>query len=73
MKKIIGLVMWLAAFAIPFRHAILNTKEVLVDDGRADNITGLISFVIMIALLFGGYALVYSAGTKKVEGAGHGH
>ncbi len=73
MKKIIGLVMWLAAFALPFRHAILNTKEVVVDDGRADNITGLISFVIMITLFFAGYALVDSAGTKKVEAEGHGH
>lgn len=73
MKKIIGLVMWLAAFALPFRHAILNTKEVVVDDGRADNITGLISFVGMIALFFIGYALVDSSGTKKASPEGHGH
>lgn len=73
MKKIIGLVLWLVAFALPFRHAILNTKEVVVDDGRADNITGLISFVGMIALFFIGYALVDGSGAKKAPAEGHGH
>lgn len=71
MKKIIGLVLWLSAFALPFRHAILDTKEVVGEDGRADNITGLISFVGMIALFFIGYVLVDSAGAKKVEAHGH--
>ena len=73
MKKIIGLVLWLAAFALPFRHAILDTKEVVGENGRADNITGLISFVAMLALFFIGYALVDSSGAKKVPSEAHGH
>lgn len=73
MKKIIGLVLWLAAFALPFRHAILDTKEVVGDDGRADNITGLISFVGTIALFFIGYILVDSEGAKKAPTEAHGH
>lgn len=73
MKKIIGLILWLAAFALPFRHAILDTKEVISDDGRADNITGLISFVAMLALFFIGYILVDGAGAKKAPAEAHGH
>lgn len=72
MKKIIGLVLWLIAFAIPFRYAILDTDDTVLDTGRTDNITGLVSFVIMIALLFGGYALIDSTG-KKPGTEGHGH
>lgn len=72
MKKIIGLVMWLLAFMIPFRYSILDTKDVVLEGGRADNITGLVCFVLMVALVFGGYALVDSASAKPGEGA-HGH
>jgi hypothetical protein len=71
-KKLIGLALWLLAFAIPFKYAILDTDEVVLEGGRADNITGLISFVAMIALFFGGYMLVDGAG-KKPTGEGHGH
>lgn len=72
MKKIIGLVLWLLAFLIPFRYSILDTDEVVAESGRADNTTGLISFVAMIALLFIGYWLVdSSAKTPSTEGHGH--
>ena len=64
MKKLIGIGLWLLAFAIPFRFAILDSKDVVLEGGAADNITGLLSFVAVIALLFGGYALVDSASAK---------
>ena len=69
MKKLIGIALWLLAFLIPFKYAILNTKEVVHADGSADNIVGLMSFVAMIALLFIGYALVDSSAPKP--GSGH--
>ncbi|MBK9177154.1 MAG: hypothetical protein IPM46_12640 [Flavobacteriales bacterium] len=72
MKKIIGLVLWLLAFLIPFRFAILDTDEVVVESGRADNTIGLISFVAMITLLFIGYWLVDSS-AKTPSAEGHGH
>ncbi|MBK6342094.1 MAG: hypothetical protein IPF41_05770 [Flavobacteriales bacterium] len=72
MKKIIGLALWLLAFLIPFRFAILDTDEVVQESGRADNTMGLISFVAMLALLFIGYALVDSA-SKQPSAEDHGH
>lgn len=68
MKKIIGLVLWLAAFTLPFRYALLDTEELQGPEG-ANNIVGLISFVAMLALIFIGYVLV--DGSKKA--ASHGH
>jgi len=56
-RKLIGLACWLLAFAIPFGPSILNTKGV-------DNITGLLSFVATITLIFLGYWLVDSAAVK---------
>lgn len=73
MKKIIGFTLWLLAFLIPFKYAILNTDDVVMEDGRADNITGLLAFVAMIALIFAGYVLVDSDGKKKAAAEGHGH
>lgn len=72
MKKLIGLGLWLLAFLIPFRFAILDTEQVVLDNGMADNITGLISFVIMLGLIFGGYILVDSASSKPAAQS-HGH
>lgn len=70
MKKTIGLVLWLLALLIPFRFAILETDEVVLDSGRANNTVGLISFLVMLALLFIGYWLVDSA---KQSAGSHGH
>ncbi|MBP6313265.1 MAG: hypothetical protein WAR83_09965 [Flavobacteriales bacterium] len=64
MKKLIGIGLWLLAFAIPFRYSILDSKDVLLEGGTPDNVTGLLSFVAVIGLLFGGYALVDSASAK---------
>ncbi len=72
MKKILGLVLWLLAFLIPFKYAILDTDSVVLENGRADNILGLLAFVAMIALIFIGYALVDSASPKPGSGS-HGH
>lgn len=71
-KKLIGLALWLLAFLIPFKYAILDTDEVILENGRADNIMGLLSFVAMIALFFTGYALIDSSGAKAGSGS-HGH
>ncbi len=73
MKKLIGLALWLLAFAIPFRYAILDTEDLLQPDGSINNIKGLISFLAMLALLFVGYALIDSASPKPGSGDSHGH
>ncbi|MBK7382839.1 MAG: hypothetical protein IPP83_05580 [Flavobacteriales bacterium] len=65
MKKIIGLVCWLLAFIVPFRYAILDTDDVVLADGRADNIVGLLNFLLMMVLIFVGYALVDSSKGKS--------
>lgn len=72
MKKLIGLALWLLAFLIPFRYAILETDDLVQPDGTIDQMKGLLSFVAMIALLFIGYWLVDGAGEKKAESS-HGH
>lgn len=65
MKKIIGLILWAIAFLIPFQFSLLSTQDV-------GNITGLVSFVALIALIFTGYALIDSASGKPAAGE-HGH
>jgi uncharacterized membrane protein YccF (DUF307 family) len=72
MKKIIGLALWLLAFLIPFKYAILNTDDLVLENGRSNNTVGLISFLAMIALIFIGYWLVDSS-SKKPSAEGHGH
>ena len=61
-KKIIGIVLWLLAFAIPFKFALLDTETV-------GNIKGLVSFVVMLVLVFTGYALFDSG--KQGDTQGH--
>lgn len=72
-KKILGLLCWLLAFLLPFRYSMLDTENTVNADGTADNVKGLISFVIMLLLLFAGYMLYDSAGAKKGASHGHGH
>lgn len=71
-KKILGFVLWILAFAIPFQFALLNAEEVVKSDGQADNIKGLVSFVGMMVLVFAGYLLVDSSNRTKQPGD-HGH
>lgn len=71
-KKLIGLACWLLGFLIPFKYAILDTDEVILENGRADNILGLLSFVAMIALFFAGYAF-YDSASPKPGSESHGH
>jgi len=73
MKKLIGLGLWLLALLIPFRFAILDTEDLLQPDGTINNVKGLISFVVMITLIFTGYALVDSASPKPGSSDAHGH
>lgn len=73
MKKLIAIALWILAFALPFRYAILDTDDLLQPDGSIDNIKGLLSFVIMLALLFAGYWFMDSASPKPGTGDTHGH
>ncbi|MCC7500904.1 MAG: hypothetical protein IT229_00145 [Flavobacteriales bacterium] len=61
-KRIIGIVLWVLAFAIPFKFALLDTEAV-------GNIKGLVSFVVMLVLVFTGYALFDSG--KQGDSQGH--
>jgi hypothetical protein len=69
-RKIVGLALWLVALTLPLWWSLLNTDAVVYEDGRADNIKGLLSFVVLLGLLFAGYALVDSAPSKTAD---HGH
>ena len=40
MKKYIGLALWIAALIIPFRFAILDTDQVVLEDGEIEHATG---------------------------------
>lgn len=64
MKKLLGFVLWALALLIPFQFALLSTEGV-------GNMTGLWSFLAMLALFFTGYVLVDSANAKAPEGHGH--
>jgi len=64
MKKFIGITLWLVALAIPFQFSLLSTEGV-------GNLTGLFSFMAMLALIFTGYWLVDSSAEKAAEGHGH--
>ncbi len=63
-KKIIGLLCWLLAFAIPARYSLLESEHV-------GNIPGLISFVGFVFLVFLGYWLVDSSTDNKSQSHGH--
>ena len=65
-RKIIGFVLWLLAFLIPFQSAILSTEEV-------GEVKGLISFIIMVIMVFTGYILVDGANAAEKAKSGHGH
>lgn len=59
-RKLIGLLCWLLAFAVPAHYALLATEEV-------SNVKGLVSFVAFMFLVFVGYWLVDSSGSGKAE------
>ncbi len=69
MKKYIGLACWIAALLIPFRYAILDTELILDEQGQANNMVGLFSFLAVLAFFFIGYWLVDSSKNT----AEHGH
>lgn len=64
MKKYIGYALWLVALLIPSQASLLSTSGV-------GNITGLISFLVFLTLLFAGYALVDSSNATASESHGH--
>ena len=65
-RRIIGYVVWLLAFLIPFQSALLSTEEI-------GNVKGLISFVALVVLVFLGYILVDGANAADKAKAEHGH
>ena len=65
-RKIIGYALWLLAFLIPFQSAILSTDEI-------GNVKGLISFIVLVVLIFVGYILVDGANAADKAKAGHEH
>lgn len=67
-KKLIGLLCWLAAFAIPFHSALLSTEKLGYEDGG--QLKGLAAFVAFLVLVFLGYIFVDGSGSKKAQ---HGH
>ena len=66
-KRVLGFVAMLLIFAIPVQTALL-------DVGEMNNVTGLISFVAFLVLLFIGYALVDSSYPKPgANASGESH
>jgi len=65
-RRIIGYVLWLLAFLIPFQSALLSTEDV-------SNVTGLVSFVVLVILAFTGYILIDGANASEKAKAEHGH
>ena len=66
--------MGLIALLIQFKNAMLDTDEVILENGCPINILGLFGYGAMIVLYSIGYWLVDSAGTKASAGSGsHGH
>lgn len=72
-RKLIGLALWLAAFTLPIWWSLLSTTQVVYEDGTANNMKGLISFVLLVILLFTGYWLVDSAKKQTADTGGHHH
>lgn len=63
-RKIIGYALWLLAFLIPFQSAILSTDEI-------GNVKGLISFIVLVILIFVGYILIDGANAADKAKAEH--
>lgn len=64
-KKLIGLLCWLAAFAIPFHSALLSTEQLGKEDGG--QVKGLIAFVAFLILIFTGYIFVDGSSKKSAH------
>ena len=65
-RRTIGYVIWLLAFLIPLQPALLSTEGI-------SNVTGLISFIALVILVFVGYFLVDGANAAEKAKAQHGH
>lgn len=62
-RKLIGYAIWLIAFIFPLQPSILDVDN-------TSNTMGVVSFVILVVLVFLGYFLVDGADEPKAE---HGH
>lgn len=72
-RTLIAWALWLIAFIFPLRMAILNTSEIMREDGSgAKNLFGLACFVVGLTMVFIGYWLKDSTTGPKAGGA-HGH
>ena len=73
MRTYLAWAIWLIAFIFPLRMAILNTVEIMHEDGSGPkNLLGLAYFVVGLTLVFVGYWLKDStAGPKADSAQGH--
>jgi len=65
-RRILGYVIWLVAFLVPLQFSIISTDGV-------SNTKGVVSFVVLVVLVFLGYFLVDGARDEKKQAEQHGH
>ncbi len=65
-RRILGYVIWLVAFLVPLQFSIISTDGV-------SNTKGIVSFVVLVVLVFLGYFLVDGARDEKKQAEQHGH
>lgn len=54
-NKIIGWVLWGIGLAWPIHSGLLDTENVIYEDGSPNNIKGLTMFILTVVFLFAGY------------------
>jgi tellurite resistance protein TehA-like permease len=65
-NMIIGWVIWSIGLLIPMHAGLLDTENVLTEEGHIDNVTGLLSFVAFVACMFIGY-MFYDSGSSRAQ------
>ncbi|MBS1936206.1 MAG: hypothetical protein JST98_05665 [Bacteroidetes bacterium] len=65
-RRILGYVIWLVAFLVPLQFSIISTDGI-------SNTKGIVSFVVLVVLVFLGYFLVDGARDEKKQAEQHGH
>lgn len=65
-RRILGYVIWLVAFLVPLQFSIISTDGI-------SNTKGVVSFVVLVVLVFLGYFLVDGAKDEKKQAEQHGH
>ncbi|HRN37308.1 MAG TPA: hypothetical protein PLV70_06935 [Flavobacteriales bacterium] len=65
-RKILGYIVWLVAFLVPLQYSIVSTDGV-------SNTVGVVSFTVLVVLVFLGYYLVDSADDGGGKAHAHGN